>query len=320
MSRTGIQNNSIMATPDLCTCLSLSAQYHMDQPEATGDRTDYYKKIVPAPQELFSRLHAELKNLLPVTRALSIMILHIVQVEQMPATGQPQIIQQRRYYHAPAGLLEQILANISRVTRRNDLLLTQEGGGAAMVFPGADQYGAHSLLERIESSIDLLQAETVIPPLTRVTIIAVGIGTYPDPATSLEELLHHTERAAYTMTLHPALPARFSAGTAVTGSTFDRNNTYQSYQEQQEYQELQIIPFMKLPPILPRRLSHLIPYQAAVQFRCVPVGRTRRHLTVAMQTPHDTAIVRQLEQLTGMHIFPVGCSQEELDLLLAQQW
>lgn len=77
---------------------------------------------------------------------------------------------------------------------------------------------------------------------------------------------------------------------------------------------------MKLPTALPKRLQQLIPYQVALQLRCVPVGRDQRCLTVAMADPLDREKTRRLQEITGMNIFPVACREEELAALLAVGW
>jgi hypothetical protein len=77
---------------------------------------------------------------------------------------------------------------------------------------------------------------------------------------------------------------------------------------------------MKLPKALPRRLQQLVPYQVALQLRCVPVGREQRRLTIAMAEPLDSENTRRLQEITGMNIFPVSCREEELAALLAVGW
>src|SRR6266699_1427082 len=48
-------------------------------------------------------------------------------------------------------------------------ILVHAGIGAVIIFPGVDQQGMYGIAERVYQSINLLQAETVIPPLRRIT-------------------------------------------------------------------------------------------------------------------------------------------------------
>jgi hypothetical protein len=277
------------------------------------------EQIVLIPPSLHHRLHATLDRLFPRSQPLSVLLLHVSQLEQTPVPSQ-ELTYERRCYHAPPGLLEQILANVRRVIRIEDQLLIHEDVGASIVLPHVDQHGAYTLLERIYRSISLLQAETVIPPLTRETTITLGIGTYQGADESIEMLLYRTGLVARRFTLRPAITAELLA---IKPLPAQRNTQkLQSHAKQQEEgkNSASTIPFMELPPLLPKRLTHLIPYRLALELRCAPVGRDHHSLTVAMQTPQDAETVHRLRQLTGMQIFPVSCKKEDLNTLLENGW
>jgi hypothetical protein len=79
------------------------------------------------------------------------------------------------------------------------------------------------------------------------------------------------------------------------------------------------IPYLSL---LPRRLSphvlQIVRPELAQELRCYPVGRARDTLTVAMSDPRDEQALTRLEQETGLHIFPVVVSPQELQTALEQ--
>jgi hypothetical protein len=186
--------------------------------------------------------------------------------------------------------------------------------GAVLLLADTDQWSADVVLERVYNSISLLQSETVIPPLAYETIISMGIGTYPDPSPSLEKLLEQAGNVERSLVLRPSLTAQLRAIRAAEISASADSS------EAEEKSTHARVPFMKLPTALPKRLQQLIPYQVALQLRCVPVGRDQRCLTVAMADPLDREKTRRLQEITGMNIFPVACREEELAALLAVGW
>lgn len=294
-----------LAAPEICACRPLSAQY-----PGEGDGSELYEGRVLATEALQSKLRLTLKGVMR-SQPLSVLALHIVQLEHMNLDVDQGQSRQRRRYHAPSGLLDQVLANVRRVTREGDPLLLQRESGAVMLFPGVDARGIAGILERVYNNIALLQAETVIPPLALETIFQLGVSSYPMPASTLEMVLDQAGRVARQFVLRPAITAQ---------QPIIQLSPRQPDVVAVSDQQVGGVPFMELPHVLPRRLTQLIPYHIAVRLRCVPVGRHQRYLTVAMSNPRDRASVGRLQELTGLHIFPVSCREEDLSLLLKQGW
>lgn len=290
-----------LAAPEICTCI----------PFAGSSQEEDNACLVLATEMLHSRVYSALEELLPRVQPVSVLALHIAQLEQVSLSANLPQPYWRKRYHAPAGLLDQVLANVSRVTRGDDLRLLHRESGAVLLFPGVDARGAYGILERVYNSIALLQAETVIPPLALETVFQLGICAYPESATSLEMLLQKVGQVARQFVLRPAITAQQPAVHLTTIQTVPPSTPGSAHT---------IIPFMELPRVLPRRLTHLIPYNVASRLRCAPVGRHQRNLTVAMSNPLDEASVQRLRELTGLQIFPVSCNEEELSLLLRQGW
>ena len=290
-----------------CSCQPLSL---LSQKEGQADWAEN-EQIVPVHQELAAHLRNILATRLPNLEPVSLFLLHISQWERASLVPHASLSSQRRRYHAPASLLEQVMANERRVMRADDRVLMQENGGVANLIPDVDQQGAQRIVERVYQSISLLQAETVIPPLTLDTSILLGMGTYPESGPSLEQLLYHTGQTARRITLRPAL----------TTHLWDIQSLLKREKETEGTNKgLPGFPFMHLPKTVPQRLKHFIPHPLAVELRCVPVGRNAHSLTVAMADPTNNETLMCLQTTTGMTIFPVSCDLEELYTLLSKKW
>lgn len=304
-----------------CTCLPLSELHKAPWHEHAQEATENFRQVTPATAEMNSHLRAILNDCFPRSTPLSVLLLHISQLERIHIAPNSAILHKRQRYHAPPHILEQILANIRRTIRNSDHILVHAGTGFAMILPDVDRQGAHSILERVYYNINFLQPQTIVPPLKRETDILIGIGSYPDPGTSLEDLLYHTGLIAQRLTLRPAImtqlrsmrPTNLPQVIAFNRQRGDEDHSLAAASSSG-------IPFMQLPTRLPTRLRRLIPYQLALELRCAPVGRDHNRLTVAMAHPTDTHAIDHLREMTNMAIFPVSCEVGALDQLLAHKW
>lgn len=304
-------------TGERCTCLPLSPLLPVPSRDDTTDGC----AITPASQELYHDIRVRLHRYFPRSTPLSLLLLHISQLEHIHIAPQTAVLHKRQRFHAPASFLEQVLVNVRRAIRGSDQLLVQEGVGAALILPDVDQQGMYSILERVYQSVGLLQSETVIPPLKRETDIVMGIGSYPEPDTSLELLLYRTSNTVHRLTLRPAIMAHMWDGKEADPNT---SKPLERFVEQAESASKNTtggtVPFMQLPVKLPARLKNLIPYSLALELRCAPVGRDHHCLTVAVADPANRETIRCLREITGMTIFPVTCEIAALDALLAEKW
>jgi MshEN domain len=305
---------------DLCTCLPLS-RLHQEVCEHHADNPEQLTEVTPATLELNNSLRAQLENYFPRSAPLSVLLLHISQLEHIHLNPKSASVYKRHRYHVPASLLEQILISMRRTIRSSDHILVHVGASIAITLPDVDHEGSLTLLERVYHSINLLQPETTIPPLKRETVITLGIGSYPQPGTSLEELLYQTGFIASRITLRPAVITQLHGTRSmrlVEVNLYDRNQAEKN--DSLVATRNSGTPFMQLPARLPSRLKHLIPYTLACELRCAPVGRDHNRLTVAMAFPSDTQAIDRLRSTTGMTIFPVACETQALDDLLEQCW
>ena len=302
-----------------CNCLPLSSLHRAWE---GGGRAR--EQLTPATADLNSHLRTTLTGFFPRSTPFSVLHLHISQLEPIHSVSPSAALYQRARYHAPDGFLEQVLVNARRAIRADDQILVHAGTGAVMIFPDVDQDGIQGIAERVYQSVSLLQAETVIPPLRRVTDILVGIGSFPKPDESLEQMLSHASLIERKLTLRPAISRRSrKAAYPLAQITLERQQLPTQggpLESLGHISHISNIPFMKLPSHLPRHLKQLIPYQLACELRCAPVGRDHDHLTIAMADPTDVHALSQLEEVTGLSIFAVACEIEALDELLARKW
>ncbi len=305
---------------DQCTCLPLSA-LHKAPWEEHAENFEQFIEVTPATTEMNSYLRTILNSYFPRSTPLSIVLLHISQLEHIHIAPKSAISHKRQRYHAPANLLEQVLINVRRTIRSSDHILVHAGASVAMILPDVDQEGAQTLLERVYYSINLLQPETVVPPLKRETDIVIGSGSYPKPGTSLEDMLYHTGFIAYRIILRPAVTTQLHGTRSIGLSEGILFNRLQHEEDDSLVAARSNgIPYMQLPKRLSPRLKQLISYDLALELGCAPVGRDHNRLTVAMANPTDIQAINLLRETTGMTIFPVACEANALDELLAHGW
>lgn len=309
-----------MPAAERCSCLPLCAR-----DKAPGDvqaEIDDFEQVVPATLELHNYLRTALAAFFPRPAPLSLLLLHIAQLEHIHIAPKSAVLHKRQRYHAPATFLEQVLVNIRRTIRASDQVVMHQGTGIAIILPDVDYEGVCRIAERIYDRINLLQPETVIPPLKRETDICIGIGSYPRPGESLEELLYYTRFIAHRLTLRPAVITPLHSILAAHPPTEidNRRQDEDAGGAGSHAARSDGVPFMQLPTRLPQRLKHLIPYPLACELRCAPVGRDHTRLTVAMAHPTDTKAIQRLREATCMTIFPVACELAALETLLANGW
>ena len=304
---------------DRCDCPPLSSLHRA--PGSSLESGAEIMPVTPATRELNRHVRSQLAALFPRSTPLSLLLIHISQLDHVHITPKTVVLHKRHRYHAPASFLEQVLANARRVMRSSDQVIAHGGTGAAIILPDVDQEGAFSVVERVFHSINLLQPETVIPPLKRETDITIGIGSYPRPGKSLEELLYHAGCVTHNLTLRPAVTAQLRGSKAPLVAEISAGQTLDDEAGGSlNSQGSSGIPYMQLPARLSLSLKRLVPHSIARELRCIPVGRDHNRLTVAMAYPGDVQALARLQGVTGMIIFPVTCDISALDAMLSKEW
>lgn len=337
-----LEETSNFTELDVCSCLPISSLCLHSTQELDRETLSWYEDedenepLLPTPLALNTLLRTRMQALLPSCTSLSILLLHVAQLEDihmMPGTG---TVRKRRRYHPSASVVEQILTNVRRAIRIEDTMYLETGKGAAILFPNVDLQGAHTILDRVYNNVDLLQAETIIPPLTHETDIVFGIASYPEQGQSLEQVLANAGRVIHRLTLRPAITSRLwdTMPLAKSSQPFLAASSQKTQADENPQHTTSApashggpssahdtsVPFLRLPATLPKRLKCLLPHEVASQFRCIPVGRDHNRLTLAMADPTDTTAIHALHAHTGLSVFPVSCDEDALDALLAEQW
>ena len=326
---------------DICSCAPISSLCLLSTQEQERETQVWHDEdddqLLPIPLTLNTLLRTHVQLLLPSSTSLSILLLHVSQLEDIHMTPKTEVMRRRRRYHPSANVVEQIVTNVRRAIRTEDSIYLDTGKGAAILFPNVDQQGAYTILERVYNNVNLLQAETIVPPLTHETDIVLGIGSYPEQGPSLEHVLASAGRVMYRLALRPAITSHLWDTMPLAESALPFHDTFDTETQDDEnthptslvlpahsilppIQETSPVPFLRLPTTISKRLKSLLSYSVATQFRCVPVGRDHNRLTLAMTDPTDTVAISVLHKSTGMSIFPVSCDRDALNALLTEPW
>ena len=337
-----LEETSNITELDICSCppissLCLHSTKEPDRGTQPGNDEDG-DRLVPTPLTLNTLLRTRAQSLLPSCPSMTILLLHVSQLEDiymMPETG---VVRKRRRYHPSASVVEQILTNVRRAVRIEDTMYLETGKGAAIIFPNVDLQGAYIILDRVYNNVNLLQSETIIPPLTHETDIVLGIASYPEQGQSLEHVLANAGHVMHRLTLRPAITPHLWDTMPQVERTVQFHNTFTQKTQTDEDCESSSsatplathsvpssahdtpVPFLRLPTTLPKRLKSLLPHEIATKFGCIPVGRDHNRLTLAMTDPTDTIALHALQAHTGLNIFPVSCDKNALDVLLTEPW
>lgn len=211
------QGDEALLEPCMCIPLSTHGLSSPTLARATDEQESFFlsdEHLIQATPQLINALRSRLREHFLRTESLSLLVLHVSQLDQPALTASMEHVYQKRRYHVTQDILAQVLNNVQRAVRLRDQLLLEEGVGAAMLFPSVDEQGMQTIVERIYRSICLLQAETIVPPLMRVTDIVLGCGTcrtaaHPTEKYNAEEvienLLASTGKVARRLLLRPAL-------------------------------------------------------------------------------------------------------------------
>ncbi|HET8840503.1 MAG TPA: diguanylate cyclase [Ktedonobacteraceae bacterium] len=298
-----------------CTCQPLRSFL------SPGGYAVIQENFLPIASSLNRALRSTLAELFPRATPCSLLLLHIAQFEFISLSSTDAPIHKKLSYHAPISLQEQIVHIIQRTLRASDQVLTDEqGAGAAILFPQVDEEGIIRIVERVSRGIKLLQSETVVPPLQYETEITLGIASYPEPSSTLEEWLVRAGEIQEKITFRPVVAARTERPRTKPLRVSEASKNPRSKEARLQEARANGIPFMQIPSRLPTRLKQLIPYSLALKLRCAPVGRNHNQLTVAMANPLDDQAISCLHETTGMTIYPVSCEIAALETLLASGW
>jgi hypothetical protein len=223
-------------------------------------------------------------------------------------------VKTRQAEHARLGTAY-LLQNIRGLVRKTDKVLLHEQK-IYFVLREADLQGAQIVEERLWEALLWRTHNMGTQESPRPQSMTISHAAYPEPHTTLDDLLNAVER-----------PARHF-GTVPERAVYHIHKRSTRHEEpitSGDKEELPLlaqklgIPYLSLlPGKLPHRVLHALNARLARELRCYPIGRERNMLTVAMLNPQDHTILERLHQETGLHIFPVLTHPEALERALKQ--
>src|ERR1700687_4345414 len=92
-----------------CDCQPLSALHRA--PGSDSENASEIVPVTPATQELQRYVRSRLAALFPRATPLSLLLIHITQLDHVHITPKTLVVHKRHRYHAPTSFLEQVLIN-----------------------------------------------------------------------------------------------------------------------------------------------------------------------------------------------------------------
>ena len=218
--------------------------------------------------------------------ALIMITLRFTSDWSMPAAAH---IQQSRVYYQE---------HLRRFIRKTDQILQSEHTIYVLLskalLPAAELV-QNRLWEIMLWRIHNASEQNVLQP----SLMSIGHSAYPSPSIDISTCIQAAEE----------IQLRFEVQAEKSNPSND-NDAYTLARQLG-------IPYLSL---LPRTLSpHIrqsVRPELAQELHCYPVGRARDTLTVAMSDPRDKRALTRLEQETGLRIFPIVVSPQELQTAL----
>lgn len=197
-----------------------------------------------------------------------------------------------------------LLNNLRTLVRKTDSVLLLDHT-MYFLLPGANMQGGQIVQSRLWEALlgrrhNLSESDVLCP-----RGMTIGYSAYP---------MHHA-------TMHDFIEAATQASLRFDAQP--EEDTRKAEDEMEE--ELLVlarklgIPYLTLlPRKLPQGVQRLVNAKLAQELHCYPLGRERNMLTVAMVNPQDRSALDRLQEVTGLHIFPVLTHPRALQVALEQ--
>jgi hypothetical protein len=219
--------------------------------------------------------------------ALVVITLHFNSVQKAQVT---HIQQSASYYQE----------HLRRLVRKTDHIIRIKNT-MYFLLPKTHLSGATLVQNRLWDAMLWHIHHTSEQNMLRPSSMSIGHSAYPDPSTTIQTCIRTAKKIQH----------RFETQAENQARTKD-NNSYMLARQLG-------IPYLPLlPRTLPSSILQTVSPELAQELRCYPVGRARNTLTVAMSDPRDEQALIRLKQETGLHIFPVVVSPQELQIALEQ--
>lgn len=192
--------------------------------------------------------------------------------------------------------------HLRRFIRKTDQIMLIENT-IYILLPKAQLSGAELVQNRLWEAmlwrIHNASEQNALKP----SFMSIGHSAYPNPSTDIQTCIQTAKAIQLRFEVQPENPVEV-----------------QSKDEASYTLARQLgIPYLSLlPRTLSPRVLQIVRPELAQELRCYPIGRARDILTVAMSDPRDEQALTRLEQETGLRIFPVVVSPQELQAALEQ--
>lgn len=245
-----------------------------------------------------------------------------------------------------ARALAYLAERLTSVIRRTDAIEIEASRALAIVLAGAGRDGARAVYQRLrdlltppplpgdtpfvlglsyatgaeewdsECALDAALRGACIPRV----LVTLGLPADYQPrrwlgaaaaATPRHDRPAATRRAPYA---RPAVAAKRSGRHLRLVASGERPP--RTIEALREHARVLGVPYVQLPAIVPAACAEALTPELARELGAVPIGRSRTTLTVAMRNPHDMAAIGRLRAATGLAIFPVLASPDELNRVL----
>ncbi|GCE19702.1 hypothetical protein [Dictyobacter kobayashii] len=253
--------------------------------------TEHSITVISSIQEVAKTMQRLIAGGLP-SLALIVLPLHFDSRSNPSANRETQIKQSMRYY----------VDHLRKLVRKSDHVLLHETT-LYILLPRADINGATIVQERLWEALLWQVHNAPETEILRPTIMAIGYSAHPHPHSEIHACIMAAREMRSIFDVQPIT-----------------SNPVPVEDEELSHQARQLgIPYLSLlPRKVPARILQVMPPHLAQELHCYPVGRERDTLTVAMTDPNDSHVLSRLQQATGLRIFPVIASPQELQTALEQ--
>jgi len=192
------------------------------------------------------------------------------------------------------------LSHLRLRVRKTDIVLMRQQQFHFLLL-GANRQGGQLVQERLWDTLLWRIHHTAEQDISQPLHVSIGHSAYPLPDPSGRECL-------------------VTAGMQQQSALIHQSDNGPAAHEPEELSRLARklgIPYLSLlPRQFPRRLKGVISPKLAQELHCFPLGRERNTLTVAMSDPQNSQALDRLKKETGMQIYPVLASPQELQAAL----
>ncbi len=217
---------------------------------------------------------------------------------------------------------QRLLTAMRSLVRRSDrvFLLARSG---YFVLIGADEHGLEVVQERLWWAICSRIRSMEAAELRGLRAVSLGGSVCSGEAGAALDLAALVRDASVARRMFNCLAEAEEGAVREAPAVYAIDAALHGAAGQDEREDLSALarrlglPYLSpLPRRVPQSVLQLVDPRLAQELRCLPVGRERNMLTVAVADPDHLPALERLQRETGLHIFPVLTPPQELQLAL----